>query len=439
MAAVVRTQSFELRADSELRLEAGEDIVKLRLVDGQCEVFGLELVKGKVYLFQHRKFAVFTYQGARLEVSGQLRINPYVGNETPMVAYANTHAQLEARRDDAIVNSMNGPRVLIVGPTDSGKSTLARILLSYALRVNRTPLFADIDVGQGSITIPGAVACVALDNTCLEVETDTFGGAPIAFYYAHNNLDSNVEYYNFLVQRLANAIDERCLNDADARSAGLIVNTCGWVDGKGLDALKAAARALRIDVILVLGEDRLYESLRSHFPETTTIVKLPRSSGVVTRDARIRRTSRSSRIREYFYGPPNLEKVGEEVPPLLAPGNIQLSFDDVEIYKVTGGGAAAAAASALPVGMRASTNFSPIRVTPTSSLLHHVLGVVHMGQDEAGAVEEEDQDMLARNVAGFVYVVSVDEEARKFNVVAPCLGQLPSSTLLLGSIKWLET
>lgn len=53
------------------------------------------------------------------------------------VAYVNTHIQIEARRDVALANSESGPRVLIVGPTDSGKSTVSRILTSYAARLDR--------------------------------------------------------------------------------------------------------------------------------------------------------------------------------------------------------------------------------------------------------------------------------------------------------------
>lgn len=40
------------------------------------------------------------------------------------------------------------PQVMIVGPTDTGKSSLARILASYAARLGRAPTVVDIDVGQ---------------------------------------------------------------------------------------------------------------------------------------------------------------------------------------------------------------------------------------------------------------------------------------------------
>ena len=39
-------------------------------------------------------------------------------------------------------------QVLLVGPTDVGKSTLCRLLLNYAIRMSRHPCFVELDVGQ---------------------------------------------------------------------------------------------------------------------------------------------------------------------------------------------------------------------------------------------------------------------------------------------------
>lgn len=70
--------------------------------------------------------------------------------------YLNTHAALEQLREHAesIVNQKEeaqGPVIMIVGPTDVGKSTLCRILCNYAVRQGRTPIFVDLDVGQASL------------------------------------------------------------------------------------------------------------------------------------------------------------------------------------------------------------------------------------------------------------------------------------------------
>lgn len=37
---------------------------------------------------------------------------------------------------------------MICGPTDVGKSTLCRLLLNYAVRMGRRPVYVDLDLGQ---------------------------------------------------------------------------------------------------------------------------------------------------------------------------------------------------------------------------------------------------------------------------------------------------
>lgn len=62
---------------------------------------------------------------------------------------------------------------MVVGESDSGKSTLANILAAYAVRLGRCPTFVDLDVGQGMITVPGGIAAAALDSNSLSIEVRT--------------------------------------------------------------------------------------------------------------------------------------------------------------------------------------------------------------------------------------------------------------------------
>ena len=56
-----------------------------------------------------------------------------------MTTYVNVHMALEQLRTQAAEtstpeNPCRGPRVMITGPTDVGKSTLCRLLVNYAVR-----------------------------------------------------------------------------------------------------------------------------------------------------------------------------------------------------------------------------------------------------------------------------------------------------------------
>lgn len=71
--------------------------------------------------------------------------------------YLNCHACLEQLRIKAEADSGRGPVTLVVGPVDVGKTTVTKILLNYAARMGRRPIYVDLDVGQGGISIPGTI------------------------------------------------------------------------------------------------------------------------------------------------------------------------------------------------------------------------------------------------------------------------------------------
>lgn len=50
-----------------------------------------------------------------------------------------------------ILRSVLDNQVMVVGPTDVGKSTVCRLLLSYAVRVGRRPTLVELDVGQSGV------------------------------------------------------------------------------------------------------------------------------------------------------------------------------------------------------------------------------------------------------------------------------------------------
>ena len=82
---------------------------------------------------------------------------------------------------------------------------------------------------------------------------------------------------------LASRVDGRFDRDADARASGLIINTCGWIDATGYDVLLHCIEAFAIDVILVMGHDKLFSKISADAAEHISVVKLPKSGGVVER------------------------------------------------------------------------------------------------------------------------------------------------------------
>lgn len=78
-----------------------------------------------------------------------------------------------------------GPRVMLVGPTDSGKSALARVLLNYAARQGWKPTAVDLDVTLNSISTPGTLAAAPVEVPTDLLTSSTLEDTPLAFFYGH--------------------------------------------------------------------------------------------------------------------------------------------------------------------------------------------------------------------------------------------------------------
>ncbi|CAI7819917.1 unnamed protein product [Closterium sp. NIES-53] len=573
--AAESVRQFRLERETELRVEVEWDAkLAVKLVSGTAEIFGSEIAVGQNVAFDGgEKFAVFTWHGCSLEVRGSPTLPDamYAADETPMVSYLNLHAVLNVRRVEAarslmrakqqlaqlqqqqqqlqyqhqqrqqqqqhphqqqqyqhqlqrlqrhkqqLENKINSlvltkvPRVLLVGPTDSGKSTLARMLLCWAARQQWHPTYVDLDVAHSSVTVPGAVAATPVEAP-LEANARSVEEAPLVLFYGHTNPSANLDLYRALVTALADATDRRLgitpLGEAggeegggegerggagreagggaaaigaaaigaaaigavpvEAAAAGMIANSMGWVDGAGyqtsqksafytwlfyccyllphllpsvhvlsslpLQLLLHSIDALRANVVLVLGQERLYSMLSEHYRSKAVaaaadgtpashaaaveVVKLVRSGGAVSRASKFRQRLRQAVIKAYFYGPERQ----------FSPHSSTASWSEYTVLRV--GGGPQAPQSALPIG--AARVSDPLRTAPvvlSRELEHHVLAVSHA---------KEEKDAVTGSIAGFICITQVDIAKGKFMFIAPSPGPLPGKILLFGSLTWVE-
>lgn len=412
-----------LQPNEEFRFEVdGASTVSLTLVSGSAEIFGAEMVESRAYSFCGTQQAVFSWSGCTLEIQGQCG-HSYVATETPMASYLQLHGDLDARRNSALASGTEGPRVLIAGPVDTGKSSLSRLLANYLARSGHAGTFIDLDLDQGELLVPGAVCAVPVVRP-LDIERDTEDLEPLAFWVGQTSASESVAHVRLACSALAQAVRRRHEVDSASRAGGVIVSTSGWVDGPGYELLLHQASEMQVDVLVVIGDDRLHSQLQAHSQQQPGlqphVVKLAKSGGVITRSPQSRQEARHSRLREYFYGPRRE----------LYPHATELDFGTCKVYTL--GVAPAPPSSAMPIGMKivddrmVAQQVSPARYP---ALLHSLLAVVLA---EGGTCD----DLLRANAAGFVHVTKVDMERQKLTLLAPSPVTLPQLYLLAGVVKW---
>eukprot|EP00052_Salpingoeca_macrocollata_P017375 m.141249 g.141249 ORF g.141249 m.141249 type:complete len:418 (-) comp20372_c0_seq2:466-1719(-) len=411
-------EEFQLAADSELRVETKPGSpLSLVMTQGRAEVFGAELVRDKVYTLQCAKIAVFTWHGCSIKLTGEYEV-AYTSSDTPMVSYVNLHAHLHTLRDAARSHNTLGPRVMVVGPPDVGKTTLCRILLNYAVRLGDTPLLVDLDVREGVCLVPGTLNIAAVNNP-IDLETEFSAFQPLSYHFGHQTPDGNKSTFEFLVGRMARNIAQRCESDENARHAGCVFNTSVI----SRDLIRLAQKEFEIDIIVVLDSERLYNELKKDMATAThrhDVVALRKSGGVVVRDDAFRTQMQNNLIHTYFYG---------TASDRLSPHSFTMRFESLKFFKI---GAPQVPLSCLPIGEKAPNNeLQAVKLEPGAELVHRLLSISDIDLEGPGTI---DLKLLQASILGVVNIQQVDMESRTITLLSPAPHPLPKTVLVLSEV-----
>ncbi|RDW69328.1 mRNA cleavage and polyadenylation factor [Coleophoma cylindrospora] len=434
---VATTAIHELAPNSEWRFEVaiGQSI-EVRVLSGTAEIFGTELALNHTYTFHGTKSSIYTWHGTRLEVTGSCE--EYIAEETPMIAYVNTHFALEKLRQQAQQDGKEGPRVLVVGPSNSGKTSLMKLLTSYAIRMGRQPLVVNTDSREGLLSIPGCLTATAFASI-VDVEqgwgsSPTSGPSPVpvklplCYYYGLASPEDNTKLFKPVLTRLALAATSRMAEDSNVKESGMLIDTPGVISqGKGgYDIISHIVSEFSVNTILVLGSERLYSDMQRKFStyrtsnsEAITLVRLDKSGGCVDRDDTYMQKSREAAIKEYFFG---------DVKRTLSPHTQQVDFDSLTIYKIRETNNMYAAF--LPGGQEEAEPEAESlyeAVEPTSQMQHCLLAVMY------ASLNDSQEAIRDASVMGFVYVADVDDKKRRVRLLSPVNTRIADRPLILGS------
>lgn len=439
--AETSTRHQNLEAKTEYRFEVPfSRTVRIKSITGIAELFGTELAPNHQYSFSGVKAAIYTPHGCLLEIEGQPE-NDYVGLETEMVLAVNMHFALEEMRDRAQAIGEIGPRVLLVGPNNTGKTTLMRTLASYALRMGRQPTVVNLDPAEGLLSVPGAFTTATLNDVLDIEEVGGWGSTPITgpsaipvkmplvYHYGCKTAEENKPAYKALINRLSLAVTSRLQADTASRSAGFFVDTSGSISsGKGgsYDLLLHIVSEFSIDNIIVFGSGRLFQDMedklgsKSDLPEPLNVVKVAKSEGCVDRDESFMRQYRQAQIRSYFFGPPHAP---------LSPYTMWADFHQVTIFKIFDH-SRFSRSSFNPGGedddYDPGTSVIYQRVPPSNALQGSLLAITTTDiNDTQDAIRDS-------SIQGYIYIAEVDEPKSKMRLLTPMSGRVPSKALVVG-------
>jgi polyribonucleotide 5'-hydroxyl-kinase len=407
------TKEYTIKPNHELRIQLASENATVGLRNGSAEIFGYALETRKPYVLAAGcRCAIFSFNGALIEVIGETEWC-YTEENVFMKLYLNIHLVMEecrcfeetAATSSSTSTNAHGPRLMLAGGTDVGKSTICRILCNYAVRQSRCPIYVDLDIGQGSVSLPGTLSAVHVKKQIDPTELFANHSA-IVYNFGHVSPSADMSLYDETVKALARRVKALDLTNV----SGTIINTCGWIKAEGYAMQIKAAENFEVDVIVVIDNERLFVDLQRDLPAFVKITHLPKSTATEERSRDNRIQSRQSAIVKHFYGTPATR---------TAPVTFTVSYQQVADEQ-----------QFIILRIRStSSRVEAVRLPLSESLLNHVLAFLPASIDL-----DQFMAMPIREVVGFAVVSSVDMDAKTITFVSDCPPPLPARFAIFSEV-----
>ena len=238
-------------------------------VKGNCRVLGMDVSNSIIKVRTGRVLPFEPAAGCELDAQGG-----EVWNAAPSGAGTAIWASIA---EQILLMSGKRLRVMIVGATDTGKSTLSIYLANMSIESGAVPCIIDGDIGQGDLAPPGAIGAALIKEQATDLR------------------DVDAMYYEFVgsvtpagSERLVVAKMKSILGRTRRISRLQIINTDGYVEDGGIDYKRMLARALSPTVIVCLDQTDGLDSALGRGPWVLLKAKSSRQA-VKTRSERIER------------------------------------------------------------------------------------------------------------------------------------------------------
>jgi polynucleotide 5'-hydroxyl-kinase GRC3/NOL9 len=233
-------------------------VLKVRMVKGPAKVF----VKGACHVLGRnvsgQTVRVRAGKALPFEPTGMCRLQARLGQggrlwwADPRQAGTSMWRSLVDQVFALIAVNKKTFTVMLVGDTDTGKSTLAIYLANMAIRRGLVPSVIDGDIGQGDLAPPTAIGAAVLSKQVVDLrDVDV-----------NNNNNNNTNLFEFigsispagfeyLIAKKLRSMLDRISPLADI----CIVNTDGYVRDDGVQYKKMIAKEIQPDLVICLDDD----------------------------------------------------------------------------------------------------------------------------------------------------------------------------------------
>lgn len=208
------SEEVVLQKNQEMRiLHSFLKNVYIRLLEGSAEIFGAEMVFNYYLLPSDVKsISVYSTQGCRIEIyyepeiKNQLRFYVHTDEDNYYSQVLALNAILEAHRVHSLSNFLAGPKVLIIGSQNSGKFSLIRNLINYAVKNEWKPILADMDPIENKLSGFGTISASVFSDFVPFSFNET---SKLAFFFGYDSLKDRFDFYTKQLRILATQIQQK--------------------------------------------------------------------------------------------------------------------------------------------------------------------------------------------------------------------------------------
>jgi polynucleotide 5'-hydroxyl-kinase GRC3/NOL9 len=290
--------AFVLTSDIVLLVRGPMEVITVR----EASILGKDISNSKIFLDEDRVWPIETGSSCDIVLSiPQKKANSvmdiWISDRQNMgtkiweeVGYTIFHGEA------TLPNS-----IMVVGPTDSGKSSLSTYIINQAIRAGLRPAVIDADIGQGDLAPPGVIGCGIVEKQILDLKEVS------TKYFAFVG-DINPTGYDKLISRSVKGLRNKIAMGKENPSKVdlVVINTDGYITGSGLLGKIAIVNRVRPDIIICLGEDTgnlctsIKAATQSEFVPRLLYASSPVSAGPIIKLRKDRVRRRLNRFRNYL-------------------------------------------------------------------------------------------------------------------------------------------